>query len=409
MRTPVDAVYRLLEARTSLLAGESVASALAAGRVLARAVHSPVDVPGFVRAAMDGFAVRSPDTAAAAPKNPCSLVLVGEARPARPFPAVVAPGQAVRIATGAPVPSGADAILVVESARLEADGRVWFAEPVAAGRHVARVGEDVERGRVVLTAGRRLRPQDVGLLAAIGVGSVSVVQQPRVAILATGNELLPPGSEPSGYSIVDSNSPMLAALIARDGGVCAEVRRVPDDPQQLQDAIQETASQVDVLVITGGSSAGAEDHASRVVSELGELAVHGIAMRPAGPTGVAFLQRTGDHVRCKEVPVFLLPGNPVSCLCAYDLFSGRVIRRLGGRSWDLPYRTLRLPLDAPVNSVAGRVDYVRVKVVSDRIILLAAGASILSSAVAADGFILTPQERDHLGVGELATVWLYDA
>jgi molybdopterin molybdotransferase len=410
MPTPVDVVERLLQARTSVLGGETQASTLAAGRVLAEPVRSPVNVPGFVRAAMDGFAVRSQDTAAASPENPGSLIVVGEARPARPFTGTMSAGQAVHIATGAPVPSGADSILVAEQARLEPDGRVMFAAPVAAGRHIARVGEDVERGREVLAAGRRLRPQDVGLLAAIGVRSVPVIRQPRIAILATGSELLPPGSEPSGFAIVDSNSPMLAALIQRDGGICQDVRYVPDDSERLREAIRETVEQVDVVMISGGSSVGAEDHAPRIVSELGELAVHGIAVRPGGPTGIAFVQRSAGEAGSPPVPVFLLPGNPVACLCAYDLFAGRVIRRMGGRPWELPYRAVHLPLAAAVKSVVGRVQYVRVNVSAGRVAPLSAGgASILSSAVAADGFILTPQERDQLAEGEVTTVWLYDA
>src|SRR5207249_4812812 len=171
----------------------------------------------------------------------------------------------------------------------------------------------------------------------------------------------PPGSVPEGFRIVDSNSPMLAALVARDGGVCLPVRYLPDRYEAVRDAIRD--ADADVLLVSGGSSVGREDHAPRAVAELGELAVHGVALRPASPTGVGFLaepnppapfpakeggERAGVGGLSPSLPrggvgegslrsVFLLPGNPVSCLCAYDLFAGRVVRRLGGRGWELPY------------------------------------------------------------------------
>jgi len=251
----------------------------------------------------------------------------------------------------------------------------------------------------VLAAGRRLRPQDVGLLAAIGVGRAGVVRRPRVAVLVTGDELLPPGAVPAGYRIVDSNSPMLAALVARDGGDCLQVRYLEDRYEAVRDAI--AGAEADVVLVSGGSSVGREDHAPRAVAELGELAVHGVALRPASPTGVAFL--LGGRV------AFLLPGNPVSCLCAYDLFAGRVVRRLGGRAWELPYRTAPLPLAAKIVSAIGRVDYVRVKVAGGLAEPVAvSGASILSTTVVADGFALVDRDREGFAPGETVEVYLYD-
>ena len=228
--------------------------------------------------------------------------------------------------------------------------------------------------------------------------TVAVVRRPRVAILITGNELLPPGSMAEGHRIVDSNSPMLAALVARDGGECLPTRHLPDDYTAIRDAIRETNA--DVILVSGGSSVGAEDHAPRTVAELGELAVHGIALRPASPTGIGFLSRG---------IVFLLPGNPVSCLCAYDLFAGRVVRRLGGRSVELPYRKLSMPLAAKIVSAIGRVDYARVKIENGLATPIAvSGASILSTTVNADGFVLVDRDREGHAPGELVEVWLYD-
>lgn len=394
-RAPVAAVLAVLDARTAPLPGEPVQLRHLAGRVLAAPVASPIDVPAFERAAMDGYAVRAADTS-----PPTPLTVRGEAMPARPFVGTVGPGEAVRITTGAPIPDGADAVLMAELADHSADGRVAAREPVAVGKHIVRVGEDVAKGRVVLGAGRVLRPQDVGLLASVGVGTAPVHRRPRVALLVTGNELLPPGTAPSGYRIVDSNSPMLEALVARDGGDPLSVRYLRDDFATVRDAIRD--ADADVILVTGGTSVGTEDHAPAAVAELGELAFHGLALRPAGPMGVGFL---GAGQR----PVFLLPGNPVSCLCAYDLFAGRVVRRLGGRSWELPYRTVSLPLATRVPSAVGRTDYVRVKIEDGRVVpILGVGASNLSSAVAADGFVLVPPEREELVAGDVVEVWRYD-
>jgi molybdopterin molybdotransferase len=390
-RAAVADVLAQLDRRTTPLGPEDVSAAGAAGRVLADSIVSAVDVPGYARAAMDGYAVRAADPSHA-------LVVVGEAFPARPFPGRVEVGQAVRIMTGAPVPDGADAVVKVEATR-EADGRVQILESVAAGRNVGRVGEDVTRGRTVLTAGRTLRPQDVGLLAAIGMDRVNVVRRPRVAILVTGDELLPPGSLPEGFRIVDSNSPMLAALAARDGGEPQPVRSLPDRFETVRDGI--ATADADVVLVSGGSSVGKEDHAPRAVAEVGELAVHGVAVRPAGPLGVGFL--LGGRV------VFLLPGNPVSCLCAYDLFAGRVVRRLGGRTWEMPYRCVSLPLAAKIVSARGRVDFVRVRIESGAVHpVTTSGASVLSSAVTADGFVLVDAEREEVAAGEAVEAWLYD-
>ncbi len=385
-RTPVADVLALLDARVPPLPPETITAA--AGRVLAAAVTSPVDVPAFPRCMMDGYAIRSAD---AGPRR-----LVGAAYPGRPFAGDARPGECVRVTTGAPLPAGTDAVRMAELA--DAAGDVVTArEAVPAGKHVGRVGEDVTAGRELLRAGRVLRPQDVGLLAAIGAGSVSLVRRPRVAILATGDELLPPGSTPDGSRIVDSNTPMLAALVARDGGVCEPTRYLPDHFEAIRDAIRDAAA--DVVLVSGGSSVGTEDHAPQALAEVGELAVHGIGVKPAGPTGVGFV---GGRV------VFLLPGNPVSCLCAYDLFAGRAVRRLGGRPAALPYRSAVLPLAAAVGSAVGRVDYLRVRVEGGTAVPLGGGASNLSGVVVADGFALVPAERDEVAAGEMVEVWFYD-
>jgi molybdopterin molybdotransferase len=419
-RAAVADVLALLADRTAPLASEPVPLLNAAGRVLAESVVSAVDVPGFARSAMDGYAVRAADTRDARAAHPVPLMLIGESLPARPFPVEVTAGSAVRITTGAPLPTGSDAVLMAEFTRIETASSVLIIDSVVPGRNVVLVGEDVTRGREVLSVGRRLRPQDVGLLASIGTATVRAIRRPRVAVLVTGTELLSPGEVPLGFKIVDSNSPMLAALAARDGAIVLPARYVPDDFVAVREAIRGAAAEADVVIVSGGTSVGVEDHAPRAAAELGELAVHGVALRPAGPLGVGFLPAPArsesdslltphSSLLTPHSPLFLIPGNPVACLCAYDLFAGRVVRRLGGRSWELPFRMTTRPLAASIASAAGRVDYVRVTEKDGAVVPLATGgAANLSTAVAADGFVLVPADRDALQPGESVDVWLYD-
>ncbi|MFH1918263.1 MAG: molybdopterin molybdotransferase MoeA, partial [Planctomycetota bacterium] len=227
-RTTVADAMAWLDGQTARLAHESVPVPEADGRVLARAVKSEVDVPRFARSMMDGFAVRASDTLGASAYNRLALEVIGESLPGRPFEGTVSAGEAVRIMTGAPLPKGADAVLPVEVVEIQAD-RILAQAEVSPQKHVGRIGEDIAAGAGVLSEGRVLRPQDVGVLASIGVGKVPVVRRPRVRIVVTGDELLPAGSRPEGYRIVDSNGPMLAALVRRDGGVPIHPGIVPDE------------------------------------------------------------------------------------------------------------------------------------------------------------------------------------
>lgn len=377
---------------------EHVALESAGGRILAEDLVSPVDVPSFARAAMDGWAVRAEETFGAAETDPLRLRVVGTALPGRAHPGEVGRGEAVRIMTGAPVPAGADAVLRAEDGRQEGDALEVRAS-TSPGRHVGDVGEDVARGRKLLAAGRRLRPQDLGLASSIGCGRLPVRPQPTVALLVTGNELLPAGAEPEGVRIVDANSPMLRALVERDGGRCLPPALLADDAALVRRALEE--ARAEVVIVTGGSSVGEEDHAPRLLSELGQLVFHGLALRPAAPAGMGLL---GDRA------VFLLPGNPVSCLCAYDFFAGRLVRRMAGRAAQWPYRAVRGPLRRKISSVLGRVDYVRVRVERDGVDpVMTRGASILSSTTETDGFVVVPRDLEGWDAGTEVDVFLYDA
>jgi molybdopterin molybdotransferase len=394
-RHTVAAALDWLDSQLQPLDAEDVPLRLAAGRVLAISITSDVDVPGFDRATMDGYALLADSTEGATSYNRLPLAVLGDSMPGHPFDGAVAAGEAVRVMTGAPMPRGADAVLPAEW--VEAEGRSIAAlASVSPGKNVGRRGEDIVRGRKLLECGRILRPQDLGVLSSIGHGTAQVIRRPRVRLVVTGNELLPSGSHPEGFHIVDANGPMLAALAERDGGLVDFPGLVRDEPGAILEALQ---AEADIVIVSGGSSVGVEDLAPMLVAQHGELAVHGIAMRPSSPTG---LGRIGHRL------VVLLPGNPVSILCAYDFFAGRAIRALGGRTKGWPYRAVRGILTRKISSPVGRLDYARVKIKEGMVEPIAiAGASLLSSTTRADGFVIVGDDSEGFAAGAEVNVWLY--
>ena len=396
-RADVEEVDEFLARRTLPLPAESVPLLECVGRVLCADVEAQVSVPGFPRSAMDGYAVRGEDTFGASQYDEVSLELLGLSLPGAAFEGSVGKGQAVRIMTGAPVPDGADAVVMAEVCR-EADGRVALSDAVAPRKNVGEVGEDIRAGQVALSAGRRLRPQDAGLLSSVGRAEVSCVRRPRVRLVVTGDELLPAGSVPEGAKIVDSNSVVLRGLIDRDGGLTLPFEILPDRPEIIANAMK--SDDADLVLVSGGSSVGQEDHAPQLLAELGTLDYHGISMRPSSPAGVG---------RIEGRFVFLLPGNPVSCLCAYEFFAGPTLRALGGRSREWPHRRVRVPLERKIASAVGRTDYVRVAIEGGKALPLAtSGASILSSTVRASGCVIVPRALEGMGEGSEVEVLLYD-
>lgn len=396
-RSEVPAALEWIARHASPLGDEVVRLEDADGRILAADLVSPIDVPGFDRAAMDGYALRGSETAGANEYNPLAFQVVGQSMPGQPFAGAIPQGGAVRIMTGAPMPDGLDAVMPVEYAT-ETEGEIAITRPVAPGQHAGRRGEDIGVGVAALCAGRRLRPQDIGLIASLGLPEVSVIRRPRVRMLVTGNELKAPGESKGQYQIYDANSYMLRGLIRRDGGELEAHYRLGDDPSLIREAL--LAPGAEVILVSGGSSVGSEDNAPRLIAELGELPIHGVAMRPSSPAGVG---------RMGATLVFLLPGNPVSCLCAYDFFAGRAIRLRGGRNADWPHRTRQCIVARKIVSAVGRVDYCRVRIVDDRVEPIAlSGASILSSTTRADGFVIVPAESEGYGPDAEITVYLYE-
>lgn len=422
-RVAVSAVWDWIDGGVGPLSTEAAGvGAGALGRVLGESVRAPRDVPHFDRAAMDGYAVRGAETFGADDSNPIGFRVVGRCLPGRASGLSVGVGEAVEIATGAPIPAGADAVVRAEGVRrrgvgsgtgsgsggdgeLEAASWIEVVEASPPGRHVGLAGEDVRRGTTVLEAGRVLRAQDLGLLAALGVSEARLVRRPRVAILATGREILPAGAavplDADDPRVPDSNSVMLAALAGADSAMVRVAGPVADDRGALREAISGLAEESDLLIVSGGSSAGPEDHAPSLVRELGTLAYHGLALRPASPAGVG---RIGGAL------VLLAPGNPVSALCAYDLIGSRIVRRLAGLPGASRRRVVARPLAEKAVSQLGRLDYVRAGLAGDGLVrpMATGGAGILSGATRADGYFLIPPDSEGFPPGARVELYLYD-
>ena len=402
-RTPVKKLLELIKEHSHLLSSEEILTSEASGRTLAQEIISNVNVPNFARSAMDGYALDAESTFGASTYNPLMFRVVGQLTPGDTYDAEVQSGEALSIMTGGPLPKGTNAVLIAENAELF-DNNIQILDSVTPGKNVGQIGEDIKKNQSLLKSGRVLRPQDIGLLTSIGLKSVKVLRKPEVELLITGDELLKPIEQARGVKIIDSNSAMLSPLIKRDGGLLNAVHQLPDERDLLRKHLIE--SNAYLLCVTGGTSVGIEDHGPTLLDELGELLVHGIPMRPAAPTGFGLIPGKSN---CDVKKVFLLPGNPVSCLSAYDYFVGRSLRLMSGRSEVWPYRKKIVKLATKISSQIGRIEYVRLRIKKNWAFFIAAGgASILSSTTEADAFLLTEQESEGFAEGDEVLVWLYD-
>lgn len=396
-RISVEAFYSLIDSHLCLNPAEKVSVTECYDRILAEDLASPTNVPNFNRSAMDGYAVKGEETFGADSYNPISFKILGQVTPGQTFAGEIQKGETLQIMTGAPLPKGADAVLMAEYTE-QVGEQMQALAAVAPGKHVGTIGEDIQKGEVLFLKGRKIRPQDAAVLASVGISEVLVISKPTIELLITGDELLKPGETPEGVKIVDSNSVILRHCIQRDGGVVSHIRHLPDQREILREAL--IHCQAEIVCISGGSAVGVEDFAPMLVQELGELLVHGVSIRPASPTGFG---RIGNRL------IFLLPGNPVSCLSAYDFFVARALRISGGRDLQWPYRKTLLKLGTNISSQTGRVDYVRVQIKKDQAFLIAtSGAAILSSTTRADGFLVVPEASEGYAEGEKVDIWLYD-
>jgi len=323
----------------------------AQGCVLAEDVTSEVPLPGFTNSAMDGYAVHAVDLATASEAVPVILPVVHDIPAGNTQALSLAPGQSMRIMTGAPIPHGADAVVPVELT----DGglaRVTFSASVTVGRSVRQAGEDVMAGDLVMRSGTRLEPRQIALLAAVGSDRVPVTPKPRVVVISTGDELIEPGSLPGFGQVVDSNGLMLTAAVRALDCIPFRVGCVRDDATTFLATIESHLLRADAVITTGGVSMGAYDTVKEVLSRVGTMRFDKVAMQPGMPQGFGVL---GDD----EVPVFTLPGNPVSAMVSFEVFVAPALRLMAGRpQHEAPLVTAVATHDWPAPE--GKIQFARV-------------------------------------------------
>lgn len=412
----VNPLLPVAEARERLLASftplpdERVSLSQAAGRVLVDSIHAEIDLPLFDNSSMDGFAVRAEDTAGARPDAPIELIVIADQPAGATSKHVVSNGETVRIMTGAPLPKGADAVIPVEDTDYDwrhsgmlVTERVKIYRSVVPGENVRSKGQDIHKGEPALEAGLVLRPQDLGLLAMLGVEFVRVYRRPLVAVLATGDELLPVGSPLEPGKIYDSNSYMLSAMIEKYHGLCLPLGIVPDRENELLEALQRAVeAKVDLILTSAGVSVGAFDFVRNVVERYGRLEFWRVNMRPGKP--IAYGAING-------VPFIGLPGNPVSAFVGFEVFVRPILYKMGGySSWDRPMRRVRLA--EPIES-DGRETYFRAVVRQEAygwVARLAShqGSGNLLSLVRANALLMMPSGVKSLPSGAEINAWMMD-
>lgn len=394
---PLEDARRLIEETIRPIERtETVPLAEAHGRVLAREVIAAADVPPFPRAAMDGYAVRAEDTFGASRPTPRVLVCIEQVFTGQMPALVVGQGQCTEIATGAPMPAGADAVVMVEETEKDPSNAVRILMPVYPGQNIGRQGADIQSGQVVLRAGDLLNASRVGALAALGVTTVNVFARPRVAILSTGNEIVEPGQPLAPGHIYDVNRFSLSAVVAEHGGVPIPRRTAADTIDDLSRAVDECLED-DVLVFSGGSSVGERDLILDVLARRGEVLFHGIAVKPGKPTAFGVIEGK---------PFFGMPGYPTSCLSnGYLLLAPalRTIARLPARQ----IQSIRVPVAQRIVSAPGRHQIYTVRLADGLAYPAFKASGDITSMAHADGYIEIPIQTDIIEKGEIVEVKLF--
>jgi len=398
--TPREASVRFAQAYTPRPRGtERVSLRQAYRRVLAADVVAPEDLPEFDKSTVDGYAVRAAD-------RPGSLQVIGEVEMGRPPEFAIRLGEAARIPTGGMLPEGADAVIMLEDTRLRDERTVEATRGTVQGENVIRRAEDVSRGAVVLHQGTRLRPQDVGLLAGIGVVEVEVFLQPRVAVLATGDEIIPPDRRPAPGQVRDINTYTISALVQQEGGVPQIYEIIPDDRERLLGTLQAARATSDLVLVSGGSSVGEKDAVGWAINAMGKpgIIVHGVNIKPGKPTILGVVDGT---------PVIGLPGHPVSGMVIFDVFVRDVLRAQTGRTppRDLG-RIVQARMARRVPAAGGREDYVRVTLEEREGTLWAipqlGKSGIITTMTRADGLVVVPPGQGGVAEGEEVAVELFE-
>jgi molybdopterin molybdotransferase len=375
---------------------ETVPLGMAAGRVLAQDVRSDVDIPGFDRSVVDGYAVRAAETTGASDPVPAMLRTLGRVEMGHAVATAIRPGECIYVPTGGIVPAGADAVVMVENTGQAGDD-ILVKKPVAHGENVLLHNEDFSTGEIVLGRGKRLSAQDAGVLAAAGCAMVPVYRQPVIGVISTGNEIVPVTETPAAGQVRDSNSFMAGAYVQEHGCRATYYGIIRDDRHALLAALVKALGECDAVLISGGSSKDDRDMAAALIAELGEVLVHGIAIAPGKPTIIG---------RARSKPVIGLPGHPASAFIVLIAIVRHLLDHMNGDATPIQ-RSVQARLAQNVPSPRGREDYVRVKVADGVATPVFGKSGLLNTLTRSNGVIRIPAESEGLEAGELVEVWLW--
>jgi molybdenum cofactor synthesis domain-containing protein len=365
-------------------------------RVLAENIEAGFDVPPFARASMDGYALNASDTIDASNEKPVQLKLIGTQHTGELYNGVVGLGECLEISTGAPLPKGSDAVVMVEYTELDGS-LVKIFKKVKPGRNIAPAGEDMKKGHRVLNAGEYITPGKIGALAALGYQKVRVYEKPLIGIYSSGPEIVPQGKELEPGQIYDINSFTLSSVIMRNGGQPFKKGVVMDDKESLKNAITD-ASQFDMIIFSGGSSVGSKDLFGEIIQELGEVIFHGVRVKPGKPTlfGLVF-----------ETPIFGMPGYPTSCLNNSYVFLTPALREKA-RLPPINRRKIMVPMGHRMESRSDREQFITVRLRKEKAYRVYKQSGDITSMTHADGFIILPIGKTIIDEGEQVEVHLLE-
>ncbi|MBP1910755.1 molybdenum cofactor synthesis domain-containing protein [Thermococcus stetteri] len=392
---PLEEAIKVIESFNLEPKVERVPLGEALGRVLAEDVVSPIDVPPFDRATVDGYAVRAQDTFMASESEPVKLKVVGEINAGDTPSIQLKEGETVYISTGAPLPEGADAVIQFEDVDREGDEIIVY-KPAYPGLGVMKAGTDIPKGKLLLKSGTRLGFKETALLSAVGISQVPVFRKPKVAVISTGNEIVPPGEELKPGKIYDINGRAITDAVRELGGKAVFIGIARDDRESLKSLILKGLECCDIVLLSGGASGGIRDLTSSIIEELGKVYIHGIAIQPGKPTIIGEINGK---------PIFGLPGYPTSCLTNFTLLVASLLRRLIGRETEV--RKVKKRLAHKVFSVKGRRQFLPVRIEGDKAVPILKGSGAVTSFVDADGFIEVPETVEILEPGEEVEVTLF--
>jgi molybdenum cofactor synthesis domain-containing protein len=397
-----DALNKLFSVIEPIRAKE-IDTTKALHRIIAEDIESKIDVPPFNRSAMDGYAIKGEDSFEASPRNPKTVKKVGKIEIGEDSDLSIQNKEAIRISTGAVIPSGANAVLKIEDTEIDAKDNITIYHPVAPGKNVAKQGEDIKKGEIILEKGTELKPEHIALLCSQGIATIKVKDKPHVSVFSTGDELVEVGNPLEKSQIYNSNTPMISNLVRIYGGRVIKEATLKDDKSLITQNLNETIESSEVIIFTGGTSVGTQDYLPEVVNENASVLAHGVAMRPGSPI---LLSYKGSSL------IFCLPGTPVAAYVGFLKFAGPAIRHMMEAKETDPRKEIiaEIDRDIPVSRM-GYLNYLRVSLErkKDKIIAKSVrlkGSGIISSLTQSNGIVEISKEREGLKAGDKVIVKL---